>query len=329
MAAVDRQGRRSENGQIIVVFALALVVLVSMAGLIIDSAGAYSQSRDEQKAADMAALAGANDYLLYSQSASALTTAATVATKNGYTDGTTTATCPASNGGTTVSTSIDTSTGKVTVTITAPHSNGFARVIPGMECWPVTTTATAQAGIPDTASGAGPFLFNIQDFGTNGQPLSQYGDPSHPFTFDHGTSLAGDAPAGPKNMAWTDWSFTANLNTAIVADIIDGSKQINETLTFGEYIGQHNNGQHAALFGDVNNYPPAGLRGLEMPVPVVDANGNFQGWATFHVSSADQGGKSLTGYFVSPFLSQQLTVGTCTNGQCPRYLGTWSLALTN
>jgi Flp pilus assembly protein TadG len=321
--------RANERGQVIVVFALVLVALVAMAGLIIDGGGAYAQSRDEQKAADLAALAGANDYLLNSQSASALTTAATIAAANGYTDGTVAATCPASNGRTTVSTSLDASTGKVTVTITAPHPNGFARVIPGMQCWPVTTTATAQAGIPDTASGVAPFIFNINDFGSDGQPFPQYGDPNNAFTFYHGQSQAGDAPAGPKNMSWADWSFTTNLNSAIVANIIDGSTVINETLAFGEYIGQHNNGQHADLFGDVNQAPPAGLRGLDLPVAVVDGNGRFQGWATFHLKSADQSGKSLTGYFVSPFLSQQLTVGTCTNGECPRYLGSWSLRLTN
>ncbi|MGC8634360.1 MAG: TadE/TadG family type IV pilus assembly protein [Candidatus Limnocylindrales bacterium] len=321
--------RTDERGQVIVVFALALVALVAMAGLIIDGGGAYAQSRDEQKAADLAALAGANDYLLNSQSASALATAATIATANGYTDGTVASSCPTSSGRTTVSASLDASTGKVTVTITAPHSNGFARVIPGNQCWPVTTTATAQAGIPDTATGVAPFMFNVNDFGTDGSPLSQYADPSKPFTFHHGTSQAGDAPAGPNNMAWTDWSFTANLNTAIVSDIIDGSTVINETLTFGEYIGQHNNGQHAALFGDVNNAPPAGLLGLNLPVPVVDGNGNFQGWATFHITSADQGGKSITGYFVSNYLNAQLSVGTCTNGHCPRYLGSWSLRLTN
>jgi hypothetical protein len=280
-------------------------------------------------AADLAALAGANDYLLNSQVTSATNRAATVATANGYSDGSTTTTCPASTSTTHVTSSLDTSTGKLTVTITAPHANGFARVFPGNECWNVTTTATAQAGIPDTGTGVAPFLFNVNDFGTNGQPLSQYADPNHPFTFVHGTSGGGDAPAGPDNMAWTDWSFTANLNTAIVSNIIDGSVVINETLTFGEYIGQHNNGQHAALFGDVNHAPPTGLLGLDVPVPVVDGNGNFQGWATFHVTSADQGGKSLTSYFESPFLSQNLTVGTCTAGHCPRYLGSWSLALTN
>ena len=62
---------------------------------------------------------------------------------------------------------------------------------------------------------------------------------------------------------------------------------------------------------------------------IVDSNGNFMGWATFHLVSADQGSKTLTGYFVSPYLGQNLSVGQCQAGHCPRYLGSYSLALTN
>lgn len=318
------------RGQVIVVFAITLVVMVSMLGLIIDGGGAYSQSRSQQTAADLAALAGANEYLLNSQSDQALALAASVAQTNGYTNGTTTSDCPSI--ATTVGTSLDTTTGRLTVTVTAPHVNTFARVL-GMACWPVTTTATAQAGIPDSAAGVGPILFNIAAFGTNGQPSCD--DPANPCTFTHGQAQDGDAPAGASNMSWTDWSFTANDNTAIDQAIIQGTTVINKTLAFGEYIGQHNDGQHAALFGYTNvsaDPPPGNLPGLKdasFPVAIVDSNGNFMGWATFHLVSASQGDKSLTGYFVSPFLNQNLSVGTCHHGHCPRYLGSYSLSLVN
>ena len=63
---------------------------------------------------------------------------------------------------------------------------------------------------------------------------------------------------------------------------------------------------------------------------MVDHNGNFQGWATFHVVSADGGpAKNVTGYFVSPFVNQRLSVGNCSNGNCPRFLGSYVLKLTN
>ena len=63
-----------------------------------------------------------------------------------------------------------------------------------------------------------------------------------------------------------------------------------KTLDYGEYIGQHNNGNHSTLYGDVNTY----LSGAEMPVAIVDASGNFMGWATFHVNSATRPASTST-----------------------------------
>jgi hypothetical protein len=51
----------------------------------------------------------------------------------------------------------------------------------------------------------------------------------------------------------------------------------------------------------------------------------------FHVMSASQGGKTITGYFVSPFnQADTLHVTGCT-GACPkpRYLGVYVLRLEN
>lgn len=50
-------------------------------------------------------------------------------------------------------------------------------------------------------------------------------------------------------------------------------------------LGQENTGYHGALFDDVDTY----LSGRDMPVPVVDDGGSFQGWAMFHVVSASGG----------------------------------------
>ena len=82
--------------------------------------------------------------------------------------------------------------------------------------------------------------------------------------------------------------------------IIKGDTTINKTLAFGEYIGQHNNGNHTTLYSDVNTLPERSRR----PGPIVDHNGNFLGWATFHVISADGGSaKHINGYFVSSFVN--------------------------
>ncbi len=85
-------------------------------------------------------------------------------------------------------------------------------------------------------------------------------------------------------------------------------------MAYGQYIGQHNNGNHTALFQDVDTY----LSGLDMPVAIVDGNGNFMGWATFHVNSASGGSnKHINGYFLSSFTSDRLTVGSCAEQRLP------------
>ena len=55
---------RDERGQIIVIFALALVALVAMVGLIFDGGSAFAQRRSEQNIVDFAALAAANDLIV-------------------------------------------------------------------------------------------------------------------------------------------------------------------------------------------------------------------------------------------------------------------------
>lgn len=201
-------------------------------------------------AADLVALADANAYLLNSSSASAVARARSVAAQNGYTDG---------SGGTTVGVTIDLSNGaNVTVDIDAPHHNSFASIV-GMSTWQVGTTATARAGFPDTAAGAGPMIFSIDAFGTNGTPLSQYADPNNPYAFGEGNR---DLPNGPGDIAWTNYG-TGNVNTSEVRDIITGDLVINKTLELGDYIGQHNSGNHTALCIDVDS----NLDGRTSPFP--------------------------------------------------------------
>jgi len=59
-----RTNRRHERGQIIVIFALALIAMIAMVGLILDGGAAFAHRRDEQTASDLAALAGANAFLV-------------------------------------------------------------------------------------------------------------------------------------------------------------------------------------------------------------------------------------------------------------------------
>src|SRR5437016_9774809 len=55
-----RLTRHHEQGQSIVVIALAIVVLVGMAGLGLDGANAFNQRRNSVNASDAAAMAGTN-----------------------------------------------------------------------------------------------------------------------------------------------------------------------------------------------------------------------------------------------------------------------------
>ena len=59
---------RRERGQILVIFALGLIVIIGMVGLVLDGGSAFAMRRTEQNAADFAAVAGANAYLHGSQS---------------------------------------------------------------------------------------------------------------------------------------------------------------------------------------------------------------------------------------------------------------------
>ena len=67
------------------------------------------------------------------------------------------------------------------------------------------------------------------------------------------------------------------------------------TFEFDQYLGQHNQGNHTALYGDVDQY----LAGKDVPIPIVGPgarlrrdragpDGCFKGWAMFHVISASR-----------------------------------------
>lgn len=292
----------------LVIFAVALIALIGFAGLAIDGGGVFAQRRDQQTATDLAALAAANDYLINGSTSTSTDRARTVSAANGFTSGV---------NGATVTVGHNLSNGvAVTVGISAPHKNAMARVF-GMNTWDVSTTATALAGFPDSAYGAGPFVFSAHAFQTDGTPLY-----TTPTAFGE---TNGDVPTTPLDIAWTNYG-TGNVDTSRVDDIIQGTLTIDKTLEFGEYIGQKNNGNHTALFSDVNTY----LSGKDMPIAVVDDNGNFAGWATFHVISADSGSsKHIYGYFLTEFVSARLGITSCAAYGCPRYLGTYVLKLVN
>ena len=301
-----RRPRRGEGGQVLVVFALSLLIMIAICGLAVDAGSTYAQRRDQQTAADLASLAAANDYLINGDLDLAIARARTVTAGNGFTHGA---------GATIVDVAIDTANGVVaSVDISSPHPNTFLGVL-GMSSWTVSTHAESISGFPDTAEGVGPFIFSIGAFEDDGTPKYQ--------TDTNFGETNGDVPTTELDIAWTNYG-TGNLDTSEVSQIISGDLQIDKTLEYGEYIGQQNNGNHTWLFNDVNTY----LSGLDMPVAVVDYAGNFMGWAMFHVTSADAGAdKHVQGYFLSSFTTARLKITSCAANHCPRYLGAYVLKL--
>jgi hypothetical protein len=317
-----RSKRGNEDGQIIVIFSLALVALIAMVGLVLDGGSTFAQRRDQQGASDLAALAAANDYLLNQDSTLATTRAINVAATNGFTHG---------SNGITVTVAITTTNGAaVQVDISAPHRNSFSSIV-GMPTWTVSTTATAQSGYADTATGAGPMIFSTLAFAPNGQPLAAYGDVNNPYDFGE---VNNPAPSTPGDFAWTNYGV-GNVDTNEVADILAGNLIITRMLESNNPIGQENSGNHSALYDssqDCQQAPSVNkcLSGTNVPVPIVDSNGLFQGWATFHIVSADGGtSKHVTGYFVSSYVNDRLTIRGCALGSCPRFFGSPTLHLVN
>jgi Flp pilus assembly protein TadG len=309
-------GGRGAHGQILALFVLSAVTIFAMVGLVVDGGSTFTQRRSQQNAADLAALAAANTYLLTNDETLATAAATTSTALNGYTNHV---------NGTTVTVTYDLSAGAlITVGITAQHRNVFTPAV-GINSWQVSTTATVLTGFPDTGKGAAPFIGNIHVFTNDGNPDPMYANPNAPFAFGDGN---GDVPRNAADVAWTNYG-AGNVNTSDVDALIKGTKTANETFGYGEnlnpYIGQFNNGNHAALFSDVDQY----LSGRDLPVPIVDDNGYFQGWSVFHVVSGDTSSKKIVGYFKASFESTIVEVNGCASGTCPRYLGAYVLRLVN
>ena len=302
----------------LVLFALGLVAMVAMVGLILDGGGAFAQRRQEQNAADLAAMAGAVVQINGGNDAAVIAKAQEVTKANKYDDA-----------AADIVVTVTPSPGTVKVDILAPHQNAFAGVV-GMPKWDVSATATAVVGVPTQAYGAAPIIFSDQNFDTlTGVPLAPYGCATPPtctpFGFGEGN---GDVPNNAGDIAWT--LYGPNVNTNSVRPYLAGLNLTNPSFTVGDYIGQSNQGFHGALFGkgDGINDPSqcdggsahtnvdTCLSGKDIIVPIVSQAGSgacspphedqdggcFEGWALFHVVSADGGSdKTVKGYFVSGF----------------------------
>ena len=83
VTGAPRANRGAQRGQVIVLFALSVVAMTAMAGLLIDGAMAWAQQRQAQAAADTAALAAAAE-ATYGDSGTLASAAQDVASTNGF-----------------------------------------------------------------------------------------------------------------------------------------------------------------------------------------------------------------------------------------------------
>lgn len=268
--------RPQERGQLLVIFAMALVAIIGMVGLVIDGGSTFVQRRDEQNVADAAAMAAGYAHLLGSDATAA---AQDVAAANGYPDGV---------DGTTVSVSIGSA--EIRVTVTRPHRNYFAGLL-GFTSWDVSTTAAVQSGIPNGAFGAMPLIFNEDAFD---DPANK--KPNNPASFAEPPVGTEDVPQDDATFNWTVYC-TANGNPCngdsnTVEDMIDGWGS-ETTIWLDDLIGPLNAGAHTTLFDALANRV-----GVSWPVAIVDDDGGMVGWAMFHITGSVGGStKQISGYF--------------------------------
>lgn len=161
-----RRARRSgrtdrERGQVIVLFALCLVAIIAMAGLLIDGGMAWANRRSAQSAADAAALAAAKAVVAGHNVTTVPNAGTGIANTNGFP--TTTLNC---SGATVPGVTVNRppSSGPHSLANDPAHANDYVEVITtremtttfagivGQNCWMVSARAVASIGSPSVAS---------------------------------------------------------------------------------------------------------------------------------------------------------------------------------
>ncbi|HEU5205097.1 MAG TPA: pilus assembly protein TadG-related protein [Candidatus Limnocylindrales bacterium] len=294
-----------QRGQVMVLFLLGLVAIIGMVGLVLDGGSVFAQRRDQQTAADLAAMAGAAAYLnSYGTEAERVAYAEGVATSvanaNGYVEGT--------NG---VDIAFAMHTGAffsdAVVNLGKPHANNFAAIL-GMPTWDVGVTATARASWQaNGARGPMPLMFNAEAF--PGALCNDAVETCTPTVFQMPPPGSEDVPQDGTSFNWTVFCTAGgsecNIDSDTSSDLINGSGA-NTVVYLDDTIAPLNAGTHTTLFG------PSDLEqkvGLMFPVPIVTDDGDAVGWGYFKLISVEGAPeKVITGYFVSPVNGEELVV---------------------
>jgi hypothetical protein len=301
--------RRGERGQVLVIFALGLVAIVAMTGLVLDGGDTFVRRRDQQNIADHAAMAAGYAYAMNNGSASAAASAAwSTAAANGYTN---------LSNGVSISVNLDPpSSGPrhITVTITKPHQNHFAGIV-GLSSWNVTTTATVEAGWANGVVGAMPIIFNLSAFQAHGV------GPDNEFTYGEPPSGSEDVPQTPDTFNWTMYCDNCNADSSTVDTLITAGG-VDTVVDLSFLITPLNAGSHATLYSDFATYAV----GTDFPVPLVDDNGLMVGFVMFHLTGSVGGStKTISGYFTNEVNPSAMTI----TSSAPPGVGTYVVKLTN
>lgn len=301
-----------QRGQMLALFAICLVAIIAMTGLVIDGGMTFAQRRGQQNAADAAAMAGAYSYANTGSTADVVDEARDTAAANGYDHG-------QGNAVVTVNVTALNGVANVTVNVTNPHRNYFSGIV-GFGSWDVSVTATAIAGRPNAALGAMPILFNKKAF-----PLGN--GPTKETNFDQPGTGNEDVPQAANQFNWTVYCTAngnaCNANTNTVNDLINGDGK-SKVVKLTDVIGPLNAGAHAALFSDLAAYV-----GEEFPVAIVNDAGTLEGWAMFHLTGSVGGStKQIRGYFMSPVNRSELRI-VPDGGNATGNFGNTTVRLTN
>jgi Flp pilus assembly protein TadG len=321
-----RPSRERQQGQVMVLFILGIFAIIGMVGLVIDGGSVFAQRRDQQTAADLAAMAGAGAYLNATgtqaeREAYAESVASAVAAANGYTE----------DGANGIALDFTMSVGsfyhEAVVNLAKPHRNNFAAIL-GMPTWQVGVTATARSTFQaNGARGAMPLMFNEEAF--PGAICNDAVEVCTPTVYQLPGTGTEDVPQDATSFNWTVFCTAngeeCNVNSSETSQLINGEGE-NTVIYLDDTIAPLNAGEHADLFGENDLAQKVGMM---FPVPIVEDDGTAVGWAYFKLISIEGSpDRVITGYFVSPVNGEELVVnGGHTNGTL--FTGAYSVRLTN
>lgn len=258
------------RGQVIVIFALALVPILGMVGLVIDGGNAFAQRRADQNATDAAALAGALDMAENlpwqnkglagpNSDADIAATIVASAAENGI--ATIAATYVNINGidlGVTVGQgAVPAAAAGVRVAGTKTFDAYFSGAI-GIPSWTVTTEATAVAGYVQQV-GRGTVLpltipINVTVCDNNGT-ASQVLNEGAPYRWPKNTLVSVPICKGPAtgNVGWLDWDPPSGGTSEVVGSILSPD---NPPIDTPDWIDYHEPGNinAADVAAAVNTY---------------------------------------------------------------------------